>query len=34
MNKQELAEKEFTLTEELRQAQESASGMASGMGQR
>jgi tetratricopeptide (TPR) repeat protein len=34
MNKQELAEQEFKLTEELRQAQESGSGMASGMGRR
>jgi tetratricopeptide (TPR) repeat protein len=33
-NKQELAEQEFKLTEELRQAQESGSGMASGMGRR
>lgn len=32
LNKQELAEKEFKLTEDLRQAQESGSGMVSGMG--
>jgi len=33
-NKQDLSAKEFKLTEELRQAQEAGSGMASGMGKR
>lgn len=34
LNKQDLSAKEFKVTEELRQAQEVGSGMASGMGQR